>query len=131
MTQLFFWLGTTGGFGILVLLAVTALAVIVFFARDPRGENTWRRLIAPALAAAALGRPRRPRRDALRHSARRPAGSAAAWALPASYAAVAITGLAWGLMLKMRRPRVYAAIGLGAARRHRPAHPRWPRDPRR
>ena len=54
MTRLFFWLGTTGGLGIIVLLAATAVAVIVFFARDPRGENAWRRLIAPALAAVLL-----------------------------------------------------------------------------
>ncbi len=54
MTRLFFWLGTTGGFGILILLALTAVAVIAFFARDPRGENAWPRLIAPALAAILL-----------------------------------------------------------------------------
>ena len=39
MTSLFFDLGTTGGFGILVLLAVTSVAVIAFFARDWHGEN--------------------------------------------------------------------------------------------
>ncbi|MFI5068950.1 MAG: APC family permease, partial [Streptosporangiales bacterium] len=114
MTQLFFWLGTTGGFGILVLLAVTAVAVIAFFARDPRGENTWRRLIAPALAALLLGG---LVVLAATHYATLlgvPAGTAAAWALPASYAAIAVTGLAWGLILKRRRPHVYAAIGLGA-----------------
>src|ERR1019366_10419142 len=54
MTRLFFWLGTTGGFGILVLLALTAIAVIVVFARDPHGENAWRRLIDPAIAAILL-----------------------------------------------------------------------------
>ncbi len=43
-----------------------------------------------------------------------PAGATAAWALPASYAAVAVIGLGWGLVLKVRRPQVYAAIGLGA-----------------
>ena len=114
MTQLFFWLGTTGGFGILVLLAVTAVAVIAFFARNPRGENTWRRLIAPALAALLLGG---LVVLAATHYATLlgvPAGTTAAWALPASYAAIAVIGLAWGLILKMRRPRVYAAIGLGA-----------------
>jgi hypothetical protein len=41
-------------------------------------------------------------------------GSPAAWALPASYAAVAVAGLGWGLVLKFRRPQVYATIGLGA-----------------
>jgi amino acid transporter len=35
LARLFFDLGTTGGFGIIVLLALTAIAVIVFFARDP------------------------------------------------------------------------------------------------
>ena len=34
MNGLLFGLGTTGGFGILILLAVTAVAVIAFFARD-------------------------------------------------------------------------------------------------
>ena len=43
-----------------------------------------------------------------------PAGAVAAWALPASYAVVAVIGLAWGLVLKVWRPQVYAATGLGA-----------------
>jgi amino acid transporter len=114
MTRLFFWLGTTGGFGILILLTLTAVAVIAFFARDPRGENTWRRLIAPALAATALAG---IVVLAVLHYATLlgvPPGDPAAWVLPASYAAAAGTGLAWGLVLKIRRPQVYAAIGLGA-----------------
>jgi amino acid transporter len=113
MTRLFFWLGTTGGFGILLLLALTAVAVIAFFARDPRGENAWRRLIAPALAAAALAC---IVVLAVWHYALLlgvPAGAAVAWALPASYAAAAAIGLGWGLVLRIRRPGVYTAIGLG------------------
>jgi amino acid transporter len=114
MAVMFFWLGTTGGFGILVLLAVTSAAVLVFFGRDPRGEAVWARVTAPTLAAVVLAgivvlavwhyhvllgvAP----------------GSVAAWAFPAAYAAVAVTGAGWGLVLKARRPRVYAAIGLGA-----------------
>ncbi|MGI8445703.1 MAG: APC family permease [Streptosporangiaceae bacterium] len=114
MEKLFFWLGTTGGFGILILLAVTSVAVIVFFARDHQGENAWRRLIAPALAAVLLGG---IVVLAVLHYATLlgvPPGDAAAWALPASYAAVAVAGLGWGLVLKIRRPHTYAAIGLGA-----------------
>jgi len=114
MTQLFFWLGTTGGFGVLILLALTAVAVIAFFARDPRGETAWRRLIAPALAGVLLAGIvvlAVLHYDTLLGV---PAGATAAWALPTSYAAVAVIGLAWGLILKIRRPRTYAAIGLGA-----------------
>jgi amino acid transporter len=114
MTRLFFWLGTTGGFGILLLLALTAVAVIAFFARDPRGEAAWPRLIAPLLAAVLLGG---IVVLAVQHYATLlgvPAGAAAAWMLPASYAMVAAIGLGWGLALKIWRPQAYAAIGLGA-----------------
>jgi amino acid transporter len=114
LTHLFFWLGTTGGFGILILLALTAVAVIAFFARDPRGETAWRRLIAPALATVLLAGI--VVLAALHYATLLgvPPGDPAAWALPASYAAVAAAGLGWGLILKIRRPQVYARIGLGA-----------------
>ena len=113
MTGLFFGIGTTGGFGILVLLMLTSLAVIAFFARDPHGESAWRRLIAPAQAAVLLAG---IIVLAVLHYGTllgvRP-GSPAAWALPGSYAAAAVIGLCWGLILKARRPQVYATIGLG------------------
>jgi amino acid transporter len=54
LVRLFFWLGTTGGFGILLLLGTTSLAVVGFFARHPTLETTWQRAIAPGLAAAVL-----------------------------------------------------------------------------
>jgi drug/metabolite transporter superfamily protein YnfA len=41
-------------------------------------------------------------------------GSAAAWALPAAYGAVAAVGLIWGVILKISRPDIYETIGLGA-----------------
>lgn len=115
MTRLFFWLGTTGGFGIIVLLAATAVAVIAFFARDHRGEPAWRRLVAPALATillvgiAVLA--------AMHYAVLLgvPPGDTAAWALPASYAVIAVLGAGWGLALRARRPRVWDRIGSGAA----------------
>jgi amino acid transporter len=114
MTDLFFWLGTTGGFGIMILLGLTAAAVIAFFARDPRGESAWGRLIAPALAAVLLAGVvvlAVAHYDTLLGV---PPGDSAAWALPGSYAVVAVIGLGWGLVLRTWRPQVYAAIGLGA-----------------
>ena len=114
MNGLFFGLGTTGGFGILILLAVTAIAVIAFFARDRRGETTWRRLAAPALAAVLLTVI--VVLAAMHYGTLLGVapGSPAAWALPASYAAVAAAGITWGLVLRSRRPSVYQVIGLGA-----------------
>jgi len=114
MTRLFFWLGTSGGLGIMILLAATSVAVVAFFARDPRGENPWGRLIAPALAAVLLAG---IAVLAIQHYALLlgvAPGAAAAWALPAGYAAVAAAGLVWAGVLKARRPQVYATIGLGA-----------------
>jgi hypothetical protein len=105
--------GTTGGLGIIVLLAATSAAVIAFFARDTRGENPWRRLAAPALAAILLAA---IAVLAIQHYAILlgvAPGNPAAWALPASYAAVAVAGLGWALVLRARRPGVYATIGLG------------------
>ncbi len=114
MARLFFWLGVTGGLGIVILLTLTSVAVIAFFARHPHGETAWRRLIAPALAAVLLAG---IVVLALRHYAILlgvPPGDPATWALPASYGVAAVTGLAWGLILRGRRTDVYAAIGLGA-----------------
>jgi amino acid transporter len=118
MTDMFFWLGTSGGFGILILLTVTSVAVIAFFARDAYGENVWRRLIAPGLAAVLLAG---IVVLAVLHYGTLlgvAPGSPAAWMLPASYAVVAVIGLCWGTVLRVRRPQVYSAIGLGAHANH-------------
>ncbi|HZB28784.1 MAG TPA: hypothetical protein VE465_01330, partial [Streptosporangiaceae bacterium] len=36
------------------------------------------------------------------------------WALPAAYVVAVVIGLAWGLVLRVTQPEVYAKIGLGA-----------------
>jgi hypothetical protein len=113
MVRLFFWLGTSGGYGVLLLLTLTAVAIVAFFARDRRGENAWRRLIAPAIAAVLLGG---IVVLATMHYATLlgvPPGTPIAWMLPASYLAVAVIGEVWAVVLKSRRPHVYDAIGLG------------------
>jgi len=115
MVQLFFWLGTTGGFGVLCLLAASAIAVISFFARDSRGENLWRRLIAPALAGLALlamvwaGVDNYPTLLGVEP------GATIAWALPTAYALAAIIGLLYGALLRQSRPAAYELIGFGTA----------------
>jgi amino acid transporter len=114
MQVMFFWLGTTGGFGVPLLLAVTAVAVIAFFHADPRGEPTWARLTAPVLAAVLLGGIVVLAVWHYNTLLGVAPGSVAAWAFPAAYVAVAATGIGWALVLHSRRPQVYATIGLGA-----------------
>jgi amino acid transporter len=115
MTDLFFWLGTTGGFGVLVLLALTSAAVIRYFATgDSVGESVWARLIAPAgscvlLTVIVV--------LAVMHYATLlgvAPGNPATWLLPASYAAVAVAGAGWAAVLRTRHPDRYEGIGLGA-----------------
>ena len=113
MVRLFFWLGTTGAFGVLCLLAVTSIAVIRFFARDPRGEPAWRRLVAPALATLAL---LAMVWSGLANYATLlgvPPGSTEAWVLPALFAVAGVAGILYGLWLRSSRPDVYQGIGLG------------------
>ncbi|MGC7101173.1 APC family permease [Amycolatopsis lurida] len=114
LVHLFYWGGTSGGLGILVLIVATSFAVISFFARQPSGENLWQRMIAPALASVAvlvvlvlvlanfgtlLGTPPE---------------SPLPWLVPTIYGLAGLAGVLWALVLRIRRPLVYAAIGLGA-----------------
>ena len=114
MTDLFFWLGTTGGFGVLILLAVTSVAIIMFVRADPRGEDAWHRLIAPTLSTVLLTGIVVLAVMHYNILLGVPSSNAAAWVLPTTYGVVAAIGLCWGAMLKVRRPAIYAAVGLGA-----------------
>jgi amino acid transporter len=111
---LFFTIGVTGGFGVLVLITITSIAVVAFFAREPSGENVWRRSIAPTLAAILLvvvvflavvnydfllGL---PDPEPLR------------WVLPAIYVVLFLLGVWWARYLRSSRPEVYEMIGRGA-----------------
>ncbi|MFB9238142.1 APC family permease [Plantactinospora siamensis] len=114
LVQLFFYAGTCGGLGVLVLITATSLGVVAFFGRDSRGESRWRRLIAPAtatvllLVVVVLAISNLPTLLGL------PAGHLLTWLIPTSYLAAALAGIGWGLTLRSRRPRVYATVGLGA-----------------
>jgi amino acid transporter len=114
LVQLFFWAGTSGGLGVLLLIATTAVAVLVFFIRHPAGESIGRRLLAPAAAIAGLAV---VVWLALWHFATL-LGVAEShplrWGVPAGYLFVAVAGAGWALLLRATRPQVYAGIGKGA-----------------
>ena len=117
LVKLFFWLGTTGGLGVLLLITATSMAVIGFFARDQLGENAWRRIIAPALATVALLVVLYLTLDNYANLLGVKPGTsdfAWRWVFPTVYAAVAVLGIIWALILRASRPATYEAIGLGA-----------------
>jgi amino acid transporter len=116
LVNLFFWLGTAGGVGVLLLVAATSLAVIFYFVRDGRGEGAWSRLVAPILATIALGYVMWQVFDNFGLLLGVPPGTdnAAVWAFPAAYAVAAVAGIVWAFILRgVSRPD-YEAIGLGA-----------------
>jgi amino acid transporter len=108
--QLFFWLGTTGGVGILLLLAITSVSTVVFFLRDPRGEPTATRLVAPAAAGVALVVMSWLAIHNYATLLGVAPGSKAAFWLPASYAIAALLGLVLVLAIRATRPAQYAAL---------------------
>jgi amino acid transporter len=121
MVNLFFWLGTAGGFGVLILLCGTSAAVIGFslqrrsdFTTRPAGApSAWSSLVAPAIALTALlGLLWRATVDYAAILGVSP-DSDAAWAFPLSYLFIALIGVAWGMIIRQTRPLAYNSIGLG------------------
>lgn len=114
LVELFFYLGTSGGLGVLFLITTTSVAVIAFFARDHRGESTWRRLAAPALATVLLAVVVVLAVDNFATLLGVAPDHPLAWIIPTGYVVAAAVGIVWALVLRSRRPAVYETIGLGA-----------------
>ncbi len=112
LVNLFFWLGTTGGFGVLLLLAATSAAVIGYFRRKG-GESMWRAAVAPFIAFVALTAAIVVAVINFANLLGVPPTSPARWAFPAAFLVVAIGGVLWATVLRARRPQVYERIGLG------------------
>ena len=114
LVQLFFWGGTGGGIGVLLLISLTSVAVIGYFARNPQGEDAWHRIGAPLISSVLL--------LAITYLALTniatlfgvEPGSAPTWVVPAAYVGIAVLGAGWALILRGSRPQVYEGIGLGA-----------------
>lgn len=114
VVQLFYWFGTAGGVGVLVLIAITSIAVITFFLRNPSDEPMWRRLFAPILSVAAVGTVVTLVIVNFATLLGVPEDSPLRWGIPIAFVVIGALGFCWALVLRTRRPDIYAAIGLGA-----------------
>lgn len=111
--QLFFWLGMTGGFGVLLLLAATSVSVIFYFLRNGRQESIWTRVIAPLGSAIFLiWAAQQTVRDYATMLAVQESDPVR-WVLPGLYLVVLVLGLVWAVVIKSLKPQVYASIGHG------------------
>lgn len=113
MTRLFFYSGTAGAFGILILLAATSWAILGYYVQYG-GEGVMKGKILPALAGVLLTFGVWLGYDNYYRLIGVEPGSTLAWATPAFFFALAIVGVLYALFLKSRRPRIYRAIGRGA-----------------
>ncbi|RJL23040.1 APC family permease [Bailinhaonella thermotolerans] len=113
LVNLFFYGGTFGGFGVLLLTTATSLSVLLFFARNPSGESAWRRVIAPILASAILMVFAVLATANFATLLNVPETHPLRWGLPIAYVVAFILGLVWALILRSSSPGVYASIGLG------------------
>lgn len=114
VVHLFFAFGTSGGLGVLLLIAVTALAVLGYFARHPSGETLWRRRVAPALAAVAVAVVLFLVVANFGSLLGVDDSSPLRWGVPGLFAVVGIAGVGWGLAVRARDRARYDGIGLGS-----------------
>lgn len=107
VVHLFYFLGTTGGFGVLLLISVTSIAVTVYQVRS-------RAFVPASLAAAAtvallamsaLAASSFPTLLSL------PMDSALAWSFPAGYLVLAALGVLLAIRLRGRDPQRYQRLG--------------------
>jgi amino acid transporter len=114
LVQLFFWGGSAGGIGVLLLITVTSIAVIGYFARHPEGEDWWHRIGAPVIATILLLVMSYLAITNIATLFGVEPGSKPTWVVPLAFGATAVAGILWALFLRSSRPQVYAGIGLGA-----------------
>nr|WP_281065176.1 APC family permease [Brachybacterium sacelli] len=121
--RLFFYGGTSGGLGVLILLVITALAIVRFFARGTFTEGIWSTRVAPVAAVVVLVLVLSAALVNFDGLLGTPPGSVLPWLIPTIYGVVGLAGIGWGLVLARKRPQVYAAVGAGPE-----AAPRADRD---
>ncbi|GIH72913.1 APC family permease [Sphaerimonospora thailandensis] len=114
LVEMFFTLGSFGGFGLLVLLTTTSVAVFAFFAKNPGLKNAWRTQIAPGIASVLLFCVLGLALINFDKILGVEPDSLLRWLLPALYLLGIGLGIAWAMFLRAKRSEIYANIGLGA-----------------
>ncbi|WP_405775291.1 APC family permease [Streptomyces sp. NBC_01538] len=111
--RLFVWMGNVGALGIMVLLATTSAAVIVFFVRRGTARSQGWRIAASAVAGVAVAVIAVYTVKDFHVLVGTGPGSALSWILPAVIGVSVVGGLAYGLVLRSTKPERHARIGLG------------------
>lgn len=111
---LFTWLTNAGAMGLVLLMTLVSAAVIGYFRKHGENRNVWKTTIAPAIAFVALGTVFTLILVNFNVLLGQVDSSPTTFLLPAIVLVPGILGVAWGYVLKARKPTVYAQIGHGA-----------------
>lgn len=115
VVTLFTWLTNMGAFGLVLLMALTALAVVGFLRSHSQEYSLWTRVIAPGLSAIGLF----VLFVAIVINFNVLIGTedttVLSWLLPAIVLVPGIVGTIWALVLRNSRPQLYAGIGTGGS----------------
>jgi amino acid transporter len=115
--HLFFWWTVTGGFGVLILMTVTSVAVLAFFLRHRTGEvaevSRWRRFIAPAIGAVLLAGVLVVTVVEFDTLLGLKPDDLTRYLFPGLFLLAALLGAAWAAYLRGGRPDTYRGIGQG------------------
>ncbi|MBI3685839.1 MAG: APC family permease [Actinobacteria bacterium] len=107
VVHLFFWLGTTGGLGVLLLITTTSLAITTHHLRT----HTPRQAILPAIATLILGVMSWLAVTGFPTLLGVPNTAIVGWLLPGGYLALAFVGVVLAVRLRGRHPDAYATLG--------------------
>jgi amino acid transporter len=109
----FAWSSAVAVLGILSIQILVSVAIIAWFSREPHGLGLWTRVVAPLVALAGLvlvlgivilNLPLLAGTD-----------SAIIWSFPWLVAATAAAGAVYAIVLRTRKPALYAALGQAIA----------------
>jgi amino acid transporter len=114
LVELFYFTGTAGGIGVLTLLLITAVSIVVFFARERAGESLWAARIAPGAAAVLLGVILFVSVKNLDTLLGVDPGHPLTWIIPVGIVTLLALGATWAYFLRVKRPEVFEVIGQGA-----------------
>ena len=116
LLQVFTWLSGVATVAIVVLMAVTSIAVIVYFTRNRQDRRPWNTMIAPALGFVGLAVSAVvivayfPVMVGDVDAAGAPTFGAVTWALLALVVVVPAFGYAQAAWIRRRRPTAYAKL---------------------
>lgn len=115
VVTLFTWLTNMGAFGLVLLMALTALAVIGFLRAHSNEYTLWTRVIAPGLSAIGLVVLFVSIVINFNVLIGLEGTSVLSWLLPAIVLVPGVLGTIWAFVLRSSRPQLYAGIGTGGS----------------